>query len=143
MRLPIVGGELALTALVNVGAAGAHDLLASGQALPRGAWAAAVINTGTTLTCVSRAVLRQFGLAAAGQGTSQTALGPMVAEVYRVSLSLLAYPGPPGPVLTFADMNVLELPTQIGAVEVLVGTDVVLTCNMIVEGTAGQFTLDF
>jgi hypothetical protein len=143
LRLPIVGGELALTALVNVGSRGAHDLLASGQPLPRGVWAAAVIDTGTTLTCVSHTVLRQFGLTAAGQGSSQTALGPMVADVYRVSLSLLAYPGSPGPVLTFADMNVLEVPTLTGGVDVLVGMDVVLTCNLSVEGPARQFTLDF
>jgi hypothetical protein len=143
LRLPIVGGELALTALVNVGTQAGDELLASGQALPRGVWGAAVIDTGTTLTCVSRAELRQLGLTPVGQGRSQTALGPMVADVYRVSLSLMAYPGSPGPMLTFRDMKVLELSPLIGGVDVLVGRDVVLTCNMIVEGPAGQFTLDF
>jgi hypothetical protein len=143
LTLPIVAGELALTGYASVGTQQAHALLASGQPLPRGAWVSAVVDTGTTLTCVSRAILRQLGLAPVGHGTTQTAHGPLVADVYRVSLSLLGHPGSAGPMLTFGDMKVLELVTPIGPIEVLVGMDVVLACKMTVDGPAGQFTFDF
>jgi hypothetical protein len=143
LTLPIVAGELALTCLVNLGAQDAHDLLASGQALPRGVWVAGVIDPGTTLSCVSRAVLRQLGSARAGQGSTQTARGSMVADLYRVSLGILAYPGSPGPMLTLRDMNVLELSASIGGIDVLVGMDIVQTCRLIVDGPARQFTLEF
>jgi hypothetical protein len=143
LTLPIVAGELALTCLVNVGTQEAYDLLAARQVLPSGSWVAGVIDTGTTLSCVSRPVLRQLGSAKAGQGPTQTALGPMVADLYRVSLSLLAYPGPPGPMLSFSDMPVLELASSIGGTDVLVGMDVVQTCKLIVDGPGGSFTLDF
>jgi hypothetical protein len=79
----------------------------------------------------------------AGQGSTQTAAGPTVLDLYRVSLSILAYPGSPGPMLTFPDLAVLELPCSIGGTDVLVGMDVVQTCKLIVEGPGGRFTLDF
>lgn len=143
LTLPIIAGDLTLTALLNVGAQKAHDMLASGQPLPRGVWATAAIDTGSTLTSVSRAVLRQLGLMPTGQGISQTPRGPMVADIYRVSLSLLESPNSPGPMLTFSDMNILELSASLGAVDALIGMDVLLTCKLLVDGPAGQFTLDF
>jgi hypothetical protein len=143
LTLPIVAGDLGLTALVNVGTQKARDMLASGQSLPSGVWVTAAIDTGATLTCVSSVVLHQLGLTPTGQGSSQTARGPMLADVYRVSLSLLESKSSSGPMLTFADMNVLELMTSVGAFDVFIGMDVILTCKLLIDGPGRQFTLDF
>jgi hypothetical protein len=142
LTLPIAKGDLALTALVNVGTQTAHQLLAAGQSLPPGVWLTAVIDTGASLSCVSRQVLRQLGLQPIGQGTSQTALGAMSADIYRVSLSLLASPTSIGSMLTFGDMNVLELATS-GGPDALIGMDILLTCKLLLDGPARRFTIDF
>ena len=143
MTCPIVAGELTLTVLVNVGTQRATDLLSSGQPVPRGVWVTACIDTGTTLTCVSRTVLRRLGLTPVGQGISQTASGPLVADVYRVSFSIPSCQNLSGPILTRADMKVMELATPLPGVEMLIGMDLVLTVKTTVDGPAGQFTIEF
>ena len=143
LTFPIVSGELALTVLVNVGTQRAMDLLALGQPLPSGVWGTAVIDTASTLTCVSRPVLQQLGLTPVGQGTSQTAAGPMAVDIYRVSLSIPPSRNVPGAILTSAEMSVMELATPIPGVDVLIGMDLLLTIKMTIDGPLGQFTLEF
>ncbi len=141
LTLPILAADLELTALVNVGKQRMEELVQTGQALPRAVVGKAVIDTCSTLTCVAPAVARQLGLTPIGRATSQTALGQMKANVYRVSLSLLDSPTPVGPLLTFGEMDVLELPTAPG-VAVLVGMDVILACKLFVDGPARSFVLE-
>ena len=143
MTFPIVAGELSLTVLVNVGTQRAADLLSSGQPIPRGVWVTGSIDSGTTLSCVSRTVLRQLGLTPVGQGTSQTASGQLVADVYRVSFSIPPYQNLPGPVLTRADVKVMELATLLPGVDMLIGMDLLLTVETTVDGPGGQFTIEF
>ena len=143
LTFPIVSGELALTVLVNVGTQRARDLLALAQPLPSGVWGTAVIDTASTLTCVSRPVLQQFGLTPVGQGSSQTAAGLMLVDIYRISLSIPPHQNLPGPILTSADMNVMELAAPIPGVDVLIGMDLLLTIKATIDGPLGQFTLEF
>jgi hypothetical protein len=67
----------------------------------------------------------------------------LAADTYRVSLSIPPAQNLPGPMLTYGDMTVLELPTSLPGVDVLIGLDVLLTCKLIVDGPGGHFTLDF
>jgi hypothetical protein len=111
--------------------------------LPPSVWGTAVLDTGTTLTCVSRTVIHQFGLTSVGQGSSQTASGPLIADVYRVSLSIPPHQNLPGPLLTWAEVSVLELANVLPGVDVLIGMDLLLTIKTTVDGPTGQFTLEF
>ena len=143
ITFPIVAGELTLAVLVNVGAQRAVDLISAGQPVPRGVWVTESIDSGTTVSCVSRTVLRQLGLTPVGQGTSQTASGPLVADVYRVSYSIPPYQNLPGPVLTRADTRVMELATILPGMDMLIGMDLLLTVKTILDGPGGQFTIEF
>jgi hypothetical protein len=78
-----------------------------------------------------------------GQGTSQTAAGPLAIDIYRASLSIPPHQNMPGPMLTSADMNVMELATLIPGVDVLIGMDLLLTIKTTIDGPLGQFTLEF
>jgi hypothetical protein len=67
----------------------------------------------------------------------------MIADLYRVSLSIPPHQNLPGPILTYGDLRILELSALIPGVDVLVGMDVVLTCILTLNGPAQSFSLDF
>jgi hypothetical protein len=45
--------------------------------------------------------------------------------------------------LTRHDLTVMEMPSPIPGVEVLIGLDILLNCKLVLEGPARRFTLDF
>jgi hypothetical protein len=49
----------------------------------------------------------------------------------------------PGAGLTLPDLEVMELPQPLSGVEVLIGMDVLMNCKLVLDGPAGQFTLEF
>jgi hypothetical protein len=106
-------------------------------------WGTGVVDTGTTVTCVAGSILRQLGTAPVKQATSHTATGQLVADLYKVSLSIPA-PGPSkGPMLTQRDLQVMEMTQVIPGVEALIGLDVLLGVKLLLDGPARSFTLDF
>jgi hypothetical protein len=122
-------GELRLAVLIG------HDynyqaaLRTAGHALPRPAWTAGVIDTDSSVTCVTPAVLRTLGLTLAGQATSHTAAGQITVNLAEVSLSIPPPPNAQGPMLTRANKLEMELPSPIPGVEVLIGRTSSLTAN--------------
>jgi hypothetical protein len=142
MNYPIVGGELPLTVLVNVATQFALDPLALGQPIPRGIWGKGFIDTGTTVSCVSQTILRRFGLSSIASGTTQTASGSLSAGLFNVSLSISSHQPTAGPMLTWADVIVLELPNPPPGVDVLIGMDLIQSIKLTIDGPASQFTLE-
>ena len=135
--------EPTLPVVVWLNAVEARATRAAGRPLPGLVWGTGFLDTGTNVTCVAAAVLQQLGLQSIGQGDSQTARGPMVANLFEVSLSIPA-PGPsPGPMLTHDHLRVMELSDPIPGVDVLIGLDILLGCRLLLDGPGRQFTLDF
>jgi hypothetical protein len=140
---PIPAGELTLPLVIGLGADEAQGRISAGQALPSPVWGTGVIDTGTTVTCIAGFILRQLGTMPGKQATSQTATGQLVADLYKVSLSIPA-PGPStGPMLTRRDLLVMEMTQVIPGVEALIGLDVLLEIKLLLDGPARSFTLDF
>jgi hypothetical protein len=140
---PIQAGELTLPVLIGLGSDEAVACLAAGQALPSLAWGMGVIDTGTNVTCIAGAVLRQLGSMVLYRATSQTTAGPFVANLYQISLSIPA-PGPtPGPMLTRSDLIVMEMTQVIPGIEALIGLDVLLEIQLLLDGPGRTFTLAF
>jgi hypothetical protein len=117
--------------------------LAAGQPLQAPVWTTGVIDTGTNITCVTPAVLQQLRLASTGQRTSQTAAGQVTVNLIEVSVSIPPPGNVPGPMLTRRDLVVMEVPSPIPDVEVLIGLDILLDCKLLLDGPARQFTLEF
>jgi hypothetical protein len=136
-------GELRLAVLIG------HDynyqaaLRTAGHALPRPDWTAGVIDTGSSVTCVTPTVLRTLGLALAGQATSHTAAGQMTVNLAEVSLNIPPPPNAQGPMLTRANLLEVGLSSPIAGVEVLIGPDIPLDGKRLLDGPARQFTLEF
>jgi hypothetical protein len=102
-----------------------------------------VIDTGSTVTCVTPALLQRLGLRPIGQGSSHTVAGQAAVNLFEVSLSIPPAANVPGPMLTRGDLVVMEMPSPIPGVEILVGMDVLLDCKLFLDGPARRFTLEF
>src|SRR5262249_19019032 len=117
--------------------------LGAGQPLPSPVWTTAVIDTGSNVTCVTPGVLQRLGLSVLAQGSSQTAAGVAAVNLFQVSLSIPPPANVPGPMLTRRDLVVMEMPSPIPGVDVLIGLDVLLDCKLLLDGPARRFTLEF
>lgn len=88
-------------------------------------------------------MLQQLGLTSTGQGSSQTAGGLAAVNLFEVSLRIPSPGNDPGSMLTRLDLMVMELPSPIPGVDVLIGLDILLDCKMLLDGPARRFTLEF
>jgi hypothetical protein len=102
-----------------------------------------LVDTCSDMTAVAPWVFQQLAVAPASTATTHTAAGPVVVRVYEVSLSI-DDPGQSGQfLLTQPDMVVLELSAALPDADVLIGLDLLLQGETLLEGPARQFTLDF
>jgi hypothetical protein len=143
LSFPIRSGELTLAVLIGHNQQALAAFRATAQPLPAPVWTTGVIDTGRTVTCISSAILRKLGLASTRKSTSQTVHGRTTVNLFDVSLSIPPPGSAPGPMLTQSDLIVMEMPSSIPGVDVLVGMDVLLGCKLVVEGPSRQFTVEF
>jgi hypothetical protein len=143
LTFAIPSGELKLAVVIGHNRQHLAGLLAAGQALPAPIWTTGVIDTGTNVTCVTPAVLQQLGLASTGQSSSQTVAGHSAVNLFEVSVSTPPPGNVPAPMLTRRDLVVMEMPSPVPGVEVLIGLDILLDCKLVLEGPARRFTLEF
>lgn len=143
LTYPLTGGELLVPVVVGLSRPTIIRLLNSGQPIPQSFIGKGVIDTAATVTALAMAVVQHLGLVRVAQSSTQTASGRPAVDLYRASLSLLPHGHHPGPMLTAPDLLVMELPTIIQDVDVLVGLDVLLTCRLTLDGPVRQFTLEF
>jgi hypothetical protein len=143
LTFAIPSGELTLSVMVGHNQKALAAVIAAGQALLAPLWTKGVVDTGTNITCVTPAVLQKLGLTSTGQGSSHTAGGLAAVNLFEVSLSIPPPGNVLGPMLTRRDLIVMEVPSPIPGVEVLIGLDILLDCKMLLDGPARQFTLEF
>jgi hypothetical protein len=136
-------GELTLTVMVGHCHKDLAALKASGGPLPMPLWATGVVDTGSTASCVAPALLQRLGIPSAGQGTSHTTAGSASVNLFEVSLSIPPAANAQGSMLTRDNLLVMEMPSTIPGVEVLIGLDILLDCKLLLDGPGRQFTLEF
>jgi hypothetical protein len=143
LTFPLQGDELKVAVVVGLYRQALVDQLAAGLPSPPPLWTTGVIDTGSTVTCISADIIRRLGLPPAGQNTTQTASGSVSVRLFRVSLSIPPTGNLPDAMLTREDLIIMELADPIPDVEVLVGLDILLDCRLLLDGPGRQFTLDF
>jgi hypothetical protein len=143
LTFAIPSGELKLRVLIGHGRKAMIPLLAGGPPLPAPVWTEGVVDTGSNITCVTPGVLQRLGIVSIGQSGSHTVGGQTAVNLFEVSLSIPPATNVPGPMLTRRDLCVMEMPSVIPGVEVLVGMDILLDCRLLLDGPARQFTLEF
>jgi hypothetical protein len=103
-----------------------------------------LIDTGTDATCVDRAILHRLGpFTPILQTTSQTAGGIVQANLFEVSLRVIDVGNPSAPSLVLPNLLVIEMPSSLPNIDVLIGLDVLLTARLLLDGPNRTITLDF
>jgi hypothetical protein len=143
LTFPIQQNELKLAAVINLYGPALAKLRAAGQPLPAPVWAKGIVDTGSSITCVTAAIVQKLGITEIAKTQTQTAGGPVTVRLYEVSLSIPPAGNLPGPLLTRSDLIVMELIDPPPDVEVLIGLDILLDCQLFLDGPGRQFTLDF
>jgi hypothetical protein len=141
---PVLADGLLVDVLIGLRAASMATQLAAGQPITAPVRARGAIDTGTDITIVSAAIPRRLGVPASIQGSTQTVAGPLSAPLFRLSVGVTDFRIPHAPELVEADLLVMGLVTTLPQqIEVLVGLDVLLGCRFVLDGPAGQFSLEF
>jgi hypothetical protein len=143
LTFAITSGELRLAVVIGHNRKDLATRLAAGQPVPAPIWTMGVVDTATNVPCVTPAVLQQLGTVSTGQSSSHTAAGQVPAKLFEVSLSIPPPSNVPGPMLTRRDLTVMELPSPVPGVDVLIGLDILLDCKLLLDGPAHRFTLEF
>jgi hypothetical protein len=142
LTFPITAAGLVADVRVNVDVATMQAALAAGKA-PSSISTRGLIDTGTDMTAVAPWILQQLGAPLQFRTTTQGIGGGNVpVRLFLVTLFVLNIGQPHLPWLVQSDLLVMELPTGL-PFDILIGLDVIRTCKLLVDGPAGQFTLDF
>jgi predicted aspartyl protease len=143
LTLPFNPDEIRLPVMLGVDGPTTRGLIASGQPVPRPVIASAVIDTGSNVTAIQPQVLRQLGLVVGRPARSTTAGGVQAVALFEVSVGLLPIGGLTTPVILSDRLTVIELAHPIPGTDVLVGLDLLLGCQLHIDGPNLQFTLSW
>jgi predicted aspartyl protease len=144
VSFPIARAGLIVPVLVGLNGEALNELLTSGKPLIPPVPTQGLLDTGTDITAVSPSVLQRLGILSHSAAETHTAGGRIKTRLYSVGLSITDQGSAAStPWLAVPDLVVMELPTSLPDVEVLIGLDVLLTGRLEIDGPAGQFTLVF
>lgn len=142
LTFPIGPDGLLVPAVVAQHQKAIADALARGLPVAAPIQVVGELDTGCNATAVSRRVIQQLNLAATGGSSTTTAAGPALVNLYEVSLSIVSSAGSAGPMFTIPHLDVAELPFLL-PIDILIGLDVILQCDLHVFGRQGIFRIDF
>ncbi len=141
LTFPIRPDGLVVDVLVNLDAAVLLPLRAAGQSrsplVGKG-----VIDTGSNVSGVSSAFLKQLGGRSVGTSSTVGIGGSYPVQLYRVSLHICDLQNLGLSWFSHPSLVVMDLPPWVSC-EVLIGMDILRNCKTIVDGPAASFSLDF
>ncbi len=143
LTFPLQQNELRLVAVISLNHQAMAALVAAGQPFPTPIWATGLIDTGSSISCITADIVQKLGIPAVVHTSTRTASGSVPVRLFRVSLSIPPAGNLPGAMLTRDDLLVMELIDPPPDVDVLIGLDILLDCRLLLDGPARQFTLDF
>ncbi|HEY7428400.1 MAG TPA: hypothetical protein VH682_29480 [Gemmataceae bacterium] len=119
-------------------------LVAVGQPVLAPILCRGLIDTGTDITSVASKVLRRLGLnTPTVQATTQTVRGSAPVDLFEVSVNVLDLGNPSRPKFVLPTLRIMELPTPLSNLDVLIGLDMLLRARLLLDGPGRIFTLDF
>jgi hypothetical protein len=143
LEFPLLPDGLIVDAVVGVDRPTTKAQIVAGQPITRPVSARGEVDTGTNMTAVSAAILRQLGVPALYRTTTQTTAGQLAVDVFEVSVGIRNQADPTGTELVEPQLLVMELTRTLPNVEVLIGLDILRGCRFLLEGPAGRFSFEF
>jgi hypothetical protein len=144
LSFPVTSAGLAVPVWLGLNDQTTIALITAGKQVPPPIGACGLLDTCADVTAVAPWILQQLGVPIASSSSTHTAGGQVKVNLYRISVGITDPTQPAGsPWLTHSDVLVMELPAHLPDADVLIGLDVLLTCKLMLDGPARQFTLDF
>jgi hypothetical protein len=143
LSFPIAPDGLRVPALIGPEAAELQRLVSQGSALPTPLHVRGLFDSGTTVTGISPSILAAVGAAPGTCASTQTATGPVVVSLYRISFSIYDPQLPPGSDLAQSTWTVTNLPQDLPDVDVLFGMDLIRQLILTINGPKQTFSLEF
>jgi hypothetical protein len=140
---PLTTAGLAVPVLVGLDGKTTAALHAAGRPIPAPVLARGLLDTCTDMTAIAARILQQLGMPSAGTTSTLTAAGPSSVRLFEVSFSITGSVQGGGLLLTEPALLVSELTTVLPDADVLIGLDMLLRGKLLLDGPAGQFTLEF
>ena len=76
------------------------------------------------------------------QTSTLTASGKVPVNMYQVSIGIRDARDPAGPELVESSVSVLQLPSALPGIDVLIGLDFLLNCKFLLDGPMREFSLE-
>ncbi len=141
---PVQSDGLICDVLIGLNDKATASLVASGQPIPAPILCRGLVDTGTDVTSVAPAVLRQLGLTVpVAKSRTGSTTGSAPVALFKASVNVLDLRNLSGPKLLMSDVLVMELPNPLTNLDVLIGLDVLLTARLLLDGPRREFTLEF
>lgn len=102
-----------------------------------------LLDTGSDVTAIGAAILQRLQIPIRTSGRTTTAAGTVSVDLYEASLSIVPADGSSQPLFTHPSLLVSEIANPIPPIDVLIGRDVILQCQLHVDGPGGAFSLTF
>lgn len=144
LTFPIQPDGLICDVLIGLDGKATTALVAARQAVLAPILCRGLIDTGTDITSVAPAVLRQLGLnIPVAKSKTRTTTGSSPVDLFEVSVNVFDLSNLSGPKLILPTVMVMEVPAPLSNLDILIGLDVLLTARLFLDGPGRVFTLDF
>ena len=143
LTFPVSQAGLELPVLVGLDGQATTTLHAAGQPIPPPILVRGLVDTGSNATSVATWILKRLGVGSGVIGSTQTAGGIVQASIHHVSIGILDPNQPGSPSFSLPTVLISELPFFLPDADVLVGLNVLLECNLMLDGPGRKFSLQF
>jgi hypothetical protein len=143
LRFPVTKDGLVVPVWIGLSGRLTSALFAARRQIAPPVQATGLLDTASDVTAVAPWVLHQLAVPQAMMTSTHTASGQVKVSLFEVSLSILDPSVASSPWLTQSDLLVMELPSVLPNMDVLIGMDLLLQTNLFLEGPARQFSLVF
>jgi hypothetical protein len=139
-------------ALIALGRPEVVRLRRAKMPIPQPITVTAILDTGAERTCIDPSIVRRLNLPVSGQGfvaSPGVGVGPAIfggatfGFTYEAGLVILHPVTKPPSNLVIHELEVDELPLQSFGIEAVIGRDVLASCVLVYNGTAGSATLAY
>jgi hypothetical protein len=143
LHFPVRPEGLIVPVLVGLGGKETKTLHLAGQAIPPPQSVTGLLDTGSDVTVVSVQVLQALGVTSSTSTTTTTVAGKLPVRIFEVSISITDPTQSATAWLTVPDLLVMEAPSPLRFGDVLIGLDILLLCQLELDGPGGRFVLGF
>jgi hypothetical protein len=116
----------------------------SGQQSSTRVSALGLLDSGSDVTVVHAAILQFLGIPPRQTSVkSQSVAGIRQSDLFDVTLNITDFTNAGAPAFVKSPLLVMDMPSALGKIQVLIGLDVLLDFRLLIDGPGRRFTIDF